>query len=167
MEKPMQASSPVEQGSFTDSLWTMLAPVAARLPAFPGSVMLAAGANLLFGTEPPEVLAPLFGKPLRIHVTDAKMSLDFQVTARGFAACRRAGPPVVVISASARDFLQLARRQADPDTLFFDRRLSMEGDTELGLLLRNTLDALDVQALLTGLPSPRRVLSALHTGLLG
>lgn len=40
----------------------------------------------------------------------------------------------------------LARREEDPDTLFFSRRLTLEGDTELGLLVENTLDALDASA---------------------
>ncbi len=31
--------------------------------------------------------------------------------------------------------------------LFFDRRLSMEGDTELGLVVKNTLDALELPLL--------------------
>ena len=51
------------------------------------------------------------------------------------------------ISASAHDFMLLARRQEDPDTLFFSRRLSMEGDTELGLLVKNTLDAIELPLL--------------------
>ena len=38
----------------------------------------------------------------------------------------------------------LAMRKEDPDTLFFSRRLSMQGDTELGLLLKNTLDSLEL-----------------------
>lgn len=38
----------------------------------------------------------------------------------------------------------LAQRQEDPDTLFFNRRLSMEGDTELGLVVKNTLDGLEL-----------------------
>ena len=33
------------------------------------------------------------------------------------------------------------------DTLFFSRRLSMEGDTELGLIVKNTLDALEFPVL--------------------
>lgn len=53
----------------------------------------------------------------------------------------------MAIAASARDFMLLARRLEDPDTLFFSRRLVMEGDTELGLLVKNTLDALDLAAL--------------------
>jgi len=59
-------------------------------------------------------------------------------------------PADVAIGANAWDFVQLARRQADPDSLFFSRRLSMEGDTELGLLVKNTLDAIDFAALFPG-----------------
>jgi len=35
-----------------------------------------------------------------------------------------------------------ALRREDPDTLFFTRRLVLEGDTALGLEIKNTLDAL-------------------------
>ena len=45
------------------------------------------------------------------------------------------------ITGRARDFLRLATRLEDADTLFFQRRLKMEGDTELGLYLKNFLDA--------------------------
>ncbi len=38
--------------------------------------------------------------------------------------------------------IDIARGLDDPDRLFFDRVLMMEGDTELGLLLKNSLDAL-------------------------
>jgi predicted lipid carrier protein YhbT len=63
----------------------------------------------------------------------------------------------LAIGAAAHDFLLLARRQEDPDTLFFSRRLALEGDTELGLLVKNTLDALDASAFdLGALWRPRR-----------
>jgi predicted lipid carrier protein YhbT len=45
------------------------------------------------------------------------------------------------------DFLVLAGRQEDPDTLVFQRRLVMQGDTELGLQVKNLLDGLDVESL--------------------
>ena len=40
-------------------------------------------------------------------------------------------------------FLQLVARQEDPDTLFFNRELLIEGDTELGLVVKNMLDAVE------------------------
>lgn len=68
--------------------------------------------------------------------------------------------PDVTISASAYDFYRLSRREEDPDTLFFSRRLVMEGDTELGLLLKNTLDAMELNVfeLMKSLPM-RKMLS--------
>ena len=53
-----------------------------------------------------------------------------------------------------RDFLLLLARREDPDTLFFSRRLVSEGDTELGLIVKNLLDALDPDAVLSRLPAP-------------
>jgi predicted lipid carrier protein YhbT len=40
-------------------------------------------------------------------------------------------------------YLKLLTRQEDPDTLFFNRQLSIEGDTELGLAIKNLLDGID------------------------
>ena len=34
-------------------------------------------------------------------------------------------------------------REEDPDTLFFNRKLHIEGDTELGLITKNLLDSVD------------------------
>lgn len=50
------------------------------------------------------------------------------------------------IEASLYDLLSLAARQQDPDTLVFQRRLIMQGDTELGLELKNFLDGLDLES---------------------
>lgn len=54
----------------------------------------------------------------------------------------------LIVKASSVDFFLLCSSQADPDTLFFQRRLSMLGDTELGLYLKNYLDSFDSQSLL-------------------
>ena len=40
-------------------------------------------------------------------------------------------------------FYKLANRKLDPDQLFFQRKLIIEGDTELGLGIKNLLDSLD------------------------
>ena len=52
-------------------------------------------------------------------------------------------PDDVVICGDVYAFLVLMTRQEDPDSLFFRRRLQLTGDTELGLHLKNFLDALD------------------------
>jgi len=49
----------------------------------------------------------------------------------------------VTISATVPAFLNLVSQNADPDTLFFQRQLSIEGDVEMGLRVKNMLDALD------------------------
>jgi predicted lipid carrier protein YhbT len=57
-------------------------------------------------------------------------------------------------------------RKEDPDTLFFSRRLLMEGDTELGLLVKNTLDAMELPPLDWRLLMPARLLDGLKARIL-
>ena len=47
--------------------------------------------------------------------------------------------------ATAGDLLLIAARRRDPDTLFFQRRLVIEGDTELGLYVKNLMDAIELE----------------------
>jgi predicted lipid carrier protein YhbT len=47
--------------------------------------------------------------------------------------------------------LLLLAGQVDADTLFFQRRLAIAGDTELGLVVKNWLDAQERPAWLTRL----------------
>ena len=51
--------------------------------------------------------------------------------------------PDLQFAAPLAAYLQMVSRQEDPDTLFFNRTLSIEGDTELGLRVKNMLDALE------------------------
>jgi len=74
------------------------------------------------------------------------------LTARGFSP--DSGSPDLTITATARDFLLLLGRREDPDTLFFSRRLVSEGDTELGLIVKNLLDAIDPETVLRRMPMP-------------
>lgn len=54
--------------------------------------------------------------------------------------------PDASVSGGLREFVLLAARREDADTLFFQRRLRMSGDTELGLYLKNFLDAFEPPA---------------------
>lgn len=61
------------------------------------------------------------------------------------------GPVEATVRGKAADLLLLASRLEDADTLFFQRRLTLTGDTELGLTMRNMLDGLPWETLPSGL----------------
>lgn len=125
----------------------------ARLPVAPPSLAFSAVANrLLWPALQTLDWKPLVGRRYAIRVKDLGLVLRFTVGTRGFAP--DSGAPDLTISATARDFLLLLARREDPDTLFFSRRLVSEGDTELGLTVKNLLDALEPGAVLQRLPAP-------------
>lgn len=130
--------------------------LSARLPQFPPSAALAGVLSFFLGRlidgEPLQLLK---GKRIELQVTDAGLRFRLMFTGRAFVPVWDARSPDVQISASAFDYLLLARRKVDPDSLFFSRRLLIEGDTELGLLIKNTLDAVDFSALWTRRPASR------------
>ena len=127
------------------TLPALFARVGQRLPQLPPALAVSAALNLALGRLlPREPLTPLLGKRLAIRVSDAGLSLRFSYGERGFYPSFGGIAADLTISARARDFLALLTREEDADTLFFSRRLQMEGETELGLLVKNTLDAIEL-----------------------
>jgi len=121
-----------------------LAQLIGHLPQWPHSAALAAALNLaLLPALDADMRRRLAGRPLAFQVQDLGIDCRVRLAAIGFVPLTRREPPAVTIRASAADYWRLARRIEDPDTLFFARRLVIEGDTELGLCLKNTLDAID------------------------
>ncbi len=134
----------------------------ARLPAYPGSFLLVKALNLtLARTLPADVGVHLLHQKMRIEVLDAQLAFDFVWTGQRFAPNARVAQTNLTISANAHDFYLMAQRQVDPDTLFFSRRLRMEGDTELGLLVKNALDALELPVFDARQWTPPRLLARL------
>jgi predicted lipid carrier protein YhbT len=130
------------------TLPALFARLGPRLPQLPPTLALVTALNAaLDRLLPKEPLEPLLGRRVTIRVLDAGMTLRFAYGERGFRPSFDAAPADVTMSARARDFLALLLREEDPDTLFFSRRLLMEGDTELGLLVKNTLDGIDLPRL--------------------
>ena len=148
-----------------DTRYALPEPVAkllSRLPAYPASWIFVKGLNLALARHlPADVQRSLEGKKLRLRVNDAQLAFDFQWLQGAFVACRSHAEADLTIAASAHDFVLLARREEDPDTLFFSRRLAIEGDTELGLLFKNTLDAIEAPAFDLGQLAPHRMLARL------
>jgi O2-independent ubiquinone biosynthesis accessory factor UbiT len=126
----------------------LIAAIGARLPQYPHSVALAVGLNLALKPRlSVDTIEYLRGRPIGIRVEDAGIDLRLRLGEWGFVPLTSEVRPDVLFSASAFDFYLMARRLEDPDTLFFSRRLKIEGDTELGLVVKNALDAVDWLAL--------------------
>ncbi|MGW8389444.1 ubiquinone anaerobic biosynthesis accessory factor UbiT [Pseudoduganella sp. HUAS MS19] len=131
-----------------------------RLPPQPPAWLFVQGLNRILAPQLPEdVRQALFARRLRLRVEDAGLAIDFSWQGKAFEMARHGSEPDLTIGACAHDLVLMARRQEDPDTLFFSRRLILEGDTELGLLFKNTLDSLDASAfdwrkLLPRIPAP-------------
>lgn len=121
-----------------------LGKLLARLPSAPSSFLFVNVLNMALSKHlPADVKASLASKKIRIKVLDAQLSFNFKWNSNYFRALQHLGGADLTISATAYDFFLLARRLEDPDALFFSRRLIMEGDTELGLLVKNALDAIE------------------------
>jgi predicted lipid carrier protein YhbT len=123
----------------------LLARIGARLPQWPHSVNLALALNAArkLGVLPEDSLRELEGRSFRVTVLDSGMVADFAYNGGAFRPLFvSAGKPDLHFTARLSAFLQMVSRQEDPDTLFFNRSLTIEGDTELGLRVKNMLDAL-------------------------
>jgi predicted lipid carrier protein YhbT len=150
----------MEQFAFPKSVAKLLS----LLPSYPPSFAFTKVLNLALGRIAGS-LAPLHGKHIAIHVNDIGLRLLFTIEAGKFTPTDSGRAPDLSISASAQDFYLLATRKEDPDTLFFSRRLMVEGDTELGLVAKNTLDAIELPKFTPSMLSPRNVVSHLKSRL--
>ena len=128
------------------SLPALIARIGTRLPQFPHSVNLALALNAAkrLGVLLEETLEQIEDKRFRVTVLDTGMVADFTYRGGAFRPLwNTAGMPDLQFAAPLAAYLQMVSRQEDPDTLFFNRTLSIEGDTELGLRVKNMLDALE------------------------
>lgn len=124
-----------------------------RLPTLPFSAALAGAMNLaawrgLAGLD----WAELRGYRFCVAVRDLGLKAYFSIGERGFSpqVLERAD---VSFTATAEDFVRLALRLEDPDTLFFNRRLIIEGDTDLGLRVKNMLDGVELEQVAAAMPA--------------
>lgn len=95
----------------------------------------------------------LDGRWLSIQVRDIGLTWYTSVQ-DGQLIVRETADADVSFLADASDLLMIAARKQDPDTLFFQRRLVIEGDTELGLYVKNLMDAIELEQM----PKPLRLM---------
>jgi O2-independent ubiquinone biosynthesis accessory factor UbiT len=85
----------------------------------------------------------LAGRCLAVEIEDTGWRWPIAIRDGRLVVLPRDHPAEAAIRGQSTAFLIMAGRLEDPDTLFFQRRLVIEGDTELGLWLKNFLDAVD------------------------
>ncbi|MGL5678913.1 MAG: ubiquinone anaerobic biosynthesis accessory factor UbiT [Plesiomonas shigelloides] len=90
---------------------------------------------------------------LQVEVPDLNLSWFVSVQNAQLVVAKQAQPDVI-FRGNTNELILIAARVEDPDTLFFQRRLTIEGDTELGLYVKNLLDALDMEQM----PKPLQAL---------
>ena len=127
----------------------VVAAIVGRLPATPPAFALTRALDFGVGrVVAPDAVAALDGRRFALRVVDLGLEVRFEARGGRFRPLQGDAACDLAIAASLRDFLALALREEDPDTLFFARRLVVEGDTDLGLTVKNLLDAIDWSALL-------------------
>ena len=114
------------------------------LPSLPPRFALVKTLNLMLarGLLPADM--SLFdGKKFEIDVLDAGIKVRFSSNAEKFLTAEFQDAPDLRLAANSVDFMRMILREEDPDTLFFKRKLQIEGDTELGLITKNLLDSVE------------------------
>ncbi len=96
-------------------------------------------------------LADLTGRRLGVEVTDLGLRWVVAVGDRQVDVLAPDAEAEATVRGTATDLLLLASRLEDADTLFFQRRLQVTGDTDLGLNVRNLLDQLPWETIPLGL----------------
>ena len=117
------------------------------MPAFIHNKILVTTLNRMFKDEIKQgELDFLQGKIINISIEDAGIEYSFTLINDRLAAADKNDSADLILQGTVYNYLLLASRQEDTDTLFFSRRLHMQGDTELGLYVKNFLDGMDMDS---------------------
>lgn len=85
----------------------------------------------------------LEGKILALTITETGQSWHFTLNGKQLEMVNNSKAADITISGSIEAFLLMSNHLEDPDTLFFQRYITIEGDTELGLTIKNSLYNID------------------------
>jgi len=139
---PLMTDSLALLNEYLPSPSPLLAAIDHRIPLVLKQLIIEAPLNGLFAEAIADGEFDDFeGHRIRLELNGGQPGVTF-----GFWAGRLRivdGPGEATIRGSLSAFKTLAKRNQDPDQLFFQRRLVIEGDTELGLALKNLLDSLE------------------------
>lgn len=96
-------------------------------------------------------LSDLEGRRIGIEVLDLRARFVIEVLPQRLVVLDPVAATEACVRGTLTDLLLLASRLEDADTLFFQRRLTLTGDVDLGLRVRNLLDQLPWEDIPLGL----------------
>jgi predicted lipid carrier protein YhbT len=132
-----------------------IASIGQKLPQWPHALALVAGLNAALKMKllPESELDALEDKLFRVRILDTGGEATYTYRNGLFRPVfRPEREPDLAFAANLSAYLQMLARQEDPDTLFFNRELEITGNTELGLIVKNMLDAIEWPQLSAKLP---------------
>ncbi len=135
--------------SLAKTITTHLPKVIKRLPEPPFALQKKIGEKVLQHLMSEQIEMGDFdfleGKWLQISVNDMGLTFFLSFQDEQLVLSNQVTQADVSFSGDSKEFILLASRTEDPDTLFFQRRLMIEGDTELGLYIKNSIDGIDFE----------------------
>ncbi len=114
-------------------------------PTFLGAVWVGGVIGSVVDSHPyfKERLSELEGKLFLFEATDIGKKIFLEVRDNSIhAVAHTSATPDVVMRGDVRVLLELFLGRVDPDTVFFSRRLEINGDTAAAILLKNLLAGL-------------------------
>ena len=136
-ETPVSAALPAPLAAAAERLRGIIRRLPGQAPSCGAARLLD---RLLWPRLDAEQRRLLAERCVEVEVVEAGLRVRLLVGGRGFEVAPAGDTPVLVVRAQAGALVKLLRGQEDADRLFFDRALVMEGDTEYGRMLKNTLD---------------------------
>lgn len=139
--------TPANKDKLQPKLPTPLSLPLKILPGFIHNKVLVSTLNRMFSKQlAAGELDFLQEKVILISIEDADIEYRFTLNGNKLTAAEQKRSPDLVLQGTVYNYLLLASRREDTDTLFFSRRLHMQGDTELGLYVKNFLDGMDMDS---------------------
>lgn len=130
-------------------------------PDFILEQVIASALNHLLGNElSAGDLDFLERKLATVNIRDLDFSFTVTVYDKKMKVMIPAQISEVTLRTDQQSLLEMLHNEVDPDTLFFQRRLLITGNTELGLYLKNFIDSLE---LMGRIPAPvMKLISRIH-----
>lgn len=138
-----------------------LSKIATKLPLKLNAAILVKTLNMAFKEQINEGEFDFLNKRvLLVEILDANLKVGLGFENNSFLCSHFGSRTIesdVTLSIATGDAISLIQQQVDPDTLFFQRKLKISGDTELAHHIKNTIDTLDPEVI------PRFVMTILDS----